>query len=343
MNKLTTFVLLIGLSITSNINGQLPQIEVAENTLKIPAFGEEVFYYGFAEGDQLVFNFEEVKGKELKEVEIIELPSNSKFMDYKTKRVENKTITINKTSIYKFRFTNSAMAGRICKFKIQRIPANESTKNFNTAVLWHTVYDTVKRTVQESYLIKKEYKPVTLIEPSKFYINSGSNATFKGGKSRITLPVFLPKNTVEWYYIFSASRDETAVNNTKSSINLLGQLTSLIDPTKVLNIGADMLTSPPGGNICDVYLLDVNNRTPFEEKTEYRHYPEGTRENISSGVVKVKSALFLNSFLGIKNPDPSYGIHIAIEAVAITLEENWGVKDVVKYDVNSRQEAYLNN
>jgi len=42
--------------------------------------GEEVFYYGFTEDDQLVFHFEEVNGKELKGLEIIELPSSSKFM-----------------------------------------------------------------------------------------------------------------------------------------------------------------------------------------------------------------------------------------------------------------------
>jgi len=60
--------------------GQAP-IDIAESNLKIGGLVEEVFYYGFTEGDQLVFNFEVVNGKELKEVEIIELPSSSKFMD----------------------------------------------------------------------------------------------------------------------------------------------------------------------------------------------------------------------------------------------------------------------
>jgi len=39
-----------------------------------------------SEGDQLVFNFQEVNGKELKEIEIIEFPSTSKFMDYKKQK-----------------------------------------------------------------------------------------------------------------------------------------------------------------------------------------------------------------------------------------------------------------
>ncbi|MBK7561210.1 MAG: hypothetical protein IPI68_06720 [Chitinophagaceae bacterium] len=68
------------------------------------------------------------------------------------------------------------------------------------------------------------------------------NALLQGGKSRITLPVLIPKNTVEWYYTFSANREEEEVSRTKNSINLMGQLTKLIDKTGVLNIGVEMLT-----------------------------------------------------------------------------------------------------
>jgi len=338
--KRTLFVLSVGF-FSSILHAQLQPIDVAENTLKVSGFGEETFYYGFAEGDQLIFNFEEVNGKELKELEIIELPSSSKFMDYKTKKIENKIINITRTGIYKFRFANSAMSGRVCRFKIQRVPTSEAIKNFNCNVYWKTVYDSLKRTVQEKYLVKREYKPVQLLDPSEFYINSGRNALFQGGKSRITLPVILPKNTVEWYYTFSASRNKEEIIRTKQSINLMGQLTKLIDQSGVLNISIEMLTKPPGGDVCDIYLLDVNNRNRFEEKTDFLHYPEGTRENITSGVAKIKSALFLNNYLGIKNPDAGYGIHIAIEAVAIKLEEEWGERDIVKYDISSRKEAYL--
>src|SRR5688572_20833780 len=118
--KLTCTLLL--LSICTLLVAQLSPIAVAENTLKVGRLGEETFYYGFAEGDQMIFSFEEVNGKELKEIEIVELPSSSKFMDYKSSKIQNKTITINRTGIYKFRFANSAISGRICRFKIQRIP-----------------------------------------------------------------------------------------------------------------------------------------------------------------------------------------------------------------------------
>jgi len=342
MQKKFTSILLSFLFYQLSI-AQIKPVDVAENTLKIGRFGEEIFYYGFAEGDKLIFSFEEANGKELKEIEIVELPSSSKFMDYKTKKIENKPINISRTGIYKFRFANSSIGGRICRFKIQRIPATESTINFNSSVSWRTVYDSTKYIVQESYLVKKEYKPVTIIEPSKYYINSGSNATFKGGKSRISLPVNLPTNTVEWYYTYTASRDEDAINKAKNSTNLIGQLTKLVDPSGILNIGVNLLSAAPGANYCDIYLLDYENRHYFEAKVDCKYYLEGTRENITSGTTKITKTIVPNLFIGIRNPDSQHGIHVAFEAVAIVLQEDWGIKDVVKYTVTSRQEAYLNN
>src|SRR5688572_13987869 len=143
---------------------QLKPIDVAENTLKIARFGEEIFYYGFAEGDKMIFSFEEANGKELKEIEIVELPSSSRFTDYKTSSIRNKTITINRTGIYKFRFTNAAIAGRVCRFKIQRVPASDLTKNFNTSVSWKTVYDTTYKTESDIYLNRSDTSIVNLAD-----------------------------------------------------------------------------------------------------------------------------------------------------------------------------------
>ena len=119
--------------------GQQP-IEVAESAVKVGIKAEEVVYYGFAEGDKLIFSFEEANGKEMKEVEIVEMPSTSRFMDVKTSKIENKTITVSRTGIYKFRFANSALLPRVCKYKIQRIPASNATQNFNTTVYEENIW-----------------------------------------------------------------------------------------------------------------------------------------------------------------------------------------------------------
>ena len=89
--KKMTFTILAFLTVMS-VFGQLQPVDVAELTIKVGAMGSEELFYGFAEGDQIVFNFEELKGKELKELEIIELPSSSKFMDYKTTKIVDKKV-----------------------------------------------------------------------------------------------------------------------------------------------------------------------------------------------------------------------------------------------------------
>ncbi len=338
--KKTILTLALILSFLSATFGQIP-IDVAENTLKVSAVSEEVFYYGFAEGDQIIFNFKEVKGKELKEIEIIELPSSSKFMDYKTAKVENKIINVSKTGIYKFRLYNSSLGGRICKFKIQRIPASEATRKFDTNVYKKVLYDTTYTTVKERYLVRKEYKAIDIVPTTEFYINSGSNAALKGGKSRITFPVTLPVNTQEWYYVFSASRQKSDIDKAKNSFNLVGQLTKLIDQTGSLNFGLNMLTVPPGGNVCNVYLLDYENSRLFEEKSPFSYLTSGTRENIKSGITKMTGGAGQTYYIGIKNPDSMYGISVAIDVVAIILEEEWGTRDVRKMNIESREVMFL--
>lgn len=341
--KPTKLLLWVAIGLPSFTIGQLRPVDVAENTVKVKGFSEEIFYYGFAEGDQLLFNFEEEKDKDLKEVEIIELPSTSRYMDYKTSKITNKTLSIRTTGIYKFRFVNSAMSGRVCKFKIQRIPASEATKNFNSSVQWRTAYDSVERKVQERYLVRKEYKPVSIINPEKYYINSGRNALFQGGTSRLSIPIILPSNTVEWYYIFSSYRNEEDVKRTASSINLFSQLTKLVDPSGGSKIAINMLTAPPGGDNCDIYLLDALNRPLFEGKTDFTHYMEGSRENLTSGIINIKATNLRSCFIGIKNPDAGHGIFVTIEAVAIVLEDEWAIREVSNYDITSRKVAYLDN
>ncbi len=136
-------------------NGQqLPPVEVANLTIKLGGLSIEEFYYGFAEGDEILFSFEEERGKKVKEIEIIELPGSSKFMDYRSAKVDQKKIKIYKTGIYCFRFTNSALGKRICRIHIQRIPVSEDLVHFNTDWQWKTKYDTSFVPYTEDSLIR---------------------------------------------------------------------------------------------------------------------------------------------------------------------------------------------
>lgn len=211
-----TLTLLYSL-ITLTLAAQTP-ITLSESTFKMGGLEEKEFYFGFCEGDELIFDFKETNGKELQEIEISEYPATSKYSEFQTSKIENYRLKVSKTGIYKLRLLNSALRKRVCKYKIQRIPSSEETISFNSNVLWKTNNDTIYTAVQEKYLVRSEYKPITIVPIAEYYVNSGSNAMFKGGKSRITFPVNLPNNTIEWYYVFSAAREEEDIKEARSTL-----------------------------------------------------------------------------------------------------------------------------
>lgn len=165
----------------------------------------------------------------------------------------------------------------------------------------------------------KEVRYETIELPvQNFYVNSTSNETWKGGSSKTIYPVSLPENTVEWYYEFTASRDEAEMKLNAKQFSLAAQLTSLMDKTGILKASINMFTAAPGGNNCNVYLIDRSQYNNFLAGEGFKHYPTGTRTNYNSGIVQVRGLSSIRSpMIGIKNPDGYYGIHVSIQVVAI--------------------------
>jgi hypothetical protein len=277
--------------------------------------------YGFAAGDEIIIDFATDNKKGTQQIEVMEYGNKSiVYSNKQFQTLDGIRIRVPRSNVYKFEFATNHLFDRSCKVCIRRIPVADSTKNFNCAVTWKTIYDTTFTVVEEKRKISSKYEPVTLQTPIDFFVNSGSNAAFKGGKSRIALPIMLPANTVSWYYSFAATRNNNTVQATKSTMKLFSELTRLIDQTGTLSFGVNVLTQPPGANYCDIYLLDETNRAPFLNKDEgkWRIFSEGSRENLMSGIVQVRNCCTGNNFyLGIKNPDSGYGIAVMIEIVAI--------------------------
>lgn len=270
-------------------------------------------YYAFEKGDTIVLNFDLGGQKGTNIISVSTFPdkeirySNNNFSDLKEIK-----IPVEDRAIYRFAIATNYAFVRTGHLILKRIPASVSTASFKTAVRKRTKY------------VLKEVQPI-----EKHFINSGSNATFKNGKSRVLIPVALPKNTVRWYYTVYASRNQDEVEKTSREFNLLGQLAKLFDASGVLKFGIDQLTQPPGSDYCDIYLLDGQNATPFEQKIAYQYYREGTRENVKSGLTEITSSQFLSGdwYIGLKNPDSYYGITAAIQIVAVVSEVNLEMED----------------
>ena len=339
MKKIINSMLFVATLCYGSINAQTP-ITVAETNFKLSILGEEFFYFGFAQGDQVMFSFEEQTGKDLKEVEIVELPSNSLYKEFKTNRIQNKILTVPRIGIYQFRFANSVLMQKTCKLKIQRIPANASTQNFNTTVYWRTVYDTTYRTAQQQAQTKESFKTVTLLPPTTYFLEPNN----VGAKPQVAVPISLPNFTAEWYYVYAVTKAKQNAESLKSSLQLASTLRQRIAERGDLSFASDSLPFPTGSGSCRIYLLDQSNQQLFETKGAFRHFKEGTRENAAAGLVKIKTASFPNPYLGIRNPDPLTGIYVAIEAVAIIAPNDIGQPiEHQSVSIKARKEPYLKN
>ena len=325
-------------------NAQLKPIDVAENTVKIGRFGEEIFYYGFAEGDKMIFSFSEANGKELKEIEIVELPSSSRFMDYKTTRIQNKTITINRTGIYKFRFANSAISGRVCRFKIQRIPASDVTMNFNTSVSWKTIYDTTYATESDIYLERSDTSVVNLVDQvpkvsSKNAVNGNSNKTI--------VDFSLPKGTIGWsYYIGVGNEGKQAYDKASNAFLSAGaQAVSRIPGYGVLAAlalnGINYFLATQGrDNVKYWFITDWDNVLLFKNNRPFRQYKQGDVINDAHQMQAPQSG---KVYLGLYNDNIRDAIEVTVKVTAIVVTEVWNTKPVQKMNVTSRQTLAHNN
>ncbi|HSC53107.1 MAG TPA: hypothetical protein VLC98_05805 [Phnomibacter sp.] len=316
-------------------------IDVTENTVKISASGEEVFYYGFAEGDQVIFNLEELNGKELTEVEIAAMPTSSLFMDYKTKKIENKTLKIPETGVYKFRFTNSnILAGRVCKFKIQRIPESDATKKFNSTVYKRTVYDTTYNDVTERFLVKSDTVVSEILnQVAKVHSQTNTN-------SNKTITNFtLPENTIAWsYYIGVDQAGQQAYENaTKQLVSNSEPIASTLigtSPISALALGfTSFLSLMQSGEDIDYYLTDGLNANLFNAGQAFRAYKKGKVINDFSKMQPMNGNL---SFC-FSNDNAVTGVQVILKVSAVQVNGTWDTRQVKKMNIIPRQDLYLKN
>ncbi len=340
MNKLLLTLVIVSQLLTRNLFGQ-QLVDVAESTLKVGGLGEEVFYYGFSEGDQLIFNFEEINRKELKEIEIVELPSSSKFMDYKIKMIQDKKLTISKTGIYKFRFANSALVKRVCKFRIQRIPSNDATKNFNTSVYWRQVYDTVYMTEQEKYLIRADTSIMNLTDQiAKVHSQTNMN----GAKTSFNFT--FPENTVVWSYYIGVNQggqkayEKAAQEFSGKAVPLVAKMPGY-GPLAALALGGvSFLSQLQSGEDIDFFIVDSDNVNLFLTGQPFSYIKKGKVINdFSKMTLPIKGTYHVC----LSNDNAISGVTVSVKITAIQVSQIWGLKAVQKMNILSRQEPYLKN
>ncbi len=324
---------------TEKITAQSP-VTVAESTLKIGIMGEEFFFYGFAEGDQLIFSFEEANGKELKEVEIVELPSSSRFMEYKTKKIENKTLTVTRTGIYKFRFSNSGIAARLCKYKIQRIPASSKTQTFDCNVYVRDGYDTTYTTETEEFLSNAD----TVINNLQDRTTKVLPASAAPG-NKACFNFILPENTVTWSYYLSVDAAgqksyEEAMKKFSASHDYLVAKYQRQTPLLGLALGHEaFLEKTAGGMAIDYWIMEGDNAGLFLNAAQFRYMRKGKANNDFAKMDVRKGSL---NFC-FSNNNPTEPLSVTVKITAVQVNQFIDTRPVKRIHVAPKKQMYLKN
>jgi hypothetical protein len=331
---LTLFIL----SFQSFTVAQIQPIDVAELTLKVGGVSTNELFYGFAEGDQIVFSFEELKGKPLKEIEITELPSNSKFMDFKSTSIIDQKITVYKKSVYKFSFRNTALKGRICKIKIQRIPKSEDLITFNTEWKWETLYDTTyvpytqdslvgydtlhyKEKVKE--LINTEQIEDIVIDKSQkvhSYLNANSSYTYL----RIDLPsnkkeAYREQRIIAWAYWIGVGPEATAAyaKNVQAFGDIAASVASAFGtPLAGLAVGliTDLVMPTRGEDVQYAFMDNHENASAFLAGQTYYRFDHGKGVAAYGKNTKRLQGTF---YIGLHNDNNTLGIDANVKIVVV--------------------------
>ncbi|GAB5526503.1 MAG: hypothetical protein Roseis2KO_43750 [Roseivirga sp.] len=300
-----------------NVATAVSKIPVVDSHSTIPGLTHDqndygaVTYHGFEKGDKihLSFKLENKKGKA--NVTVFSYPGlNVLYSKNGIRQLDEIEITVKDKGIYGIQLTTAAILNRTAHLRVWRTPKSKETADFNTEVR--------QVEIQE---------PVMVIDDQSFIINSDGNATFLGGKSRIVLPVSLPRGTSKWYYRISASRNKAIIEQAKNTSSLFQDLSMLIDQSGLLSGVIGLLTDPPGADVCDIYLLDAANTGAFLNKEGFRHYREAGRLNFAHGNVEVDFVLPGEMYLGIENPANLRKIHLLVNVVAIVSRQELQMVD----------------
>lgn len=313
-------------------------VDVADLTLKIKGKETIELYYGFANGDQIIFNFEEASGKSIKEIEILELPSNSKFMDYKTSKIKNKIIKVNQNSVYRFSIRNSSLRGRVCKIKIERIAATDATVNFNTDWVWKSYNDTVlnpytqdsiigydtlnfKETVQE---LDSTIQSEVLLFDKQQRVHSSSNANSEKAWLSFKLPMnettaLRTTEVVSWAYWVGVG--DEAQKAWKRNVKIVGGIakgvTKIFSPLGALAVGVvSELMVPRLGEDVSYEITNLPNKELFKADLPHLRYDHG-KGVAGYRTFNDKDKRQGTYFVCLQNDNKLMGIDVTVKVIAI--------------------------
>ncbi|MCQ2283530.1 MAG: hypothetical protein MJZ57_01370 [Bacteroidales bacterium] len=338
---------------------------VMESSFKVKAKDTVCYYFSFAAGDQIILDFYESNGLDLKQIEVVELPYVVKYADFKVSSVEDKVIEVPKTAVYAFKFINPTIVGHTCELKIQRKPKSYATAKFNTSWTWKTVYDT-------SYVYQTEdsivgYDSIPIVENVKELVSDEireqmlldnmvevkAKGIVKKDDPRVCLTFTLPANKQEelkteqvlaWAYWVAVGKNANSVwsknkDLTKSAVKQVAKFVGIASPLAALALGVGVdLIIPDDNNVDNVEYAVFNTasyKDQFMSGQTYRAYQRGFGTG-GYGRIDEPKLCQGKKYICLYNDNMHQRIRVSVKASAIVETKTYKVNRYERYDVRPR-------
>lgn len=323
---------------TTTLSYAQSDITLFESEVRVGGLSTEVIYYGFEAGDQVTMTFEDSKGKDMKEVEIFQYPSNSLWMEYKTPNA-NKTITISERGFYGFRFKNSGTSKRYIDVKIVRKPGSSATQSFNSNIDWRTVTDTTYYMVTEQYVTKADTTLIELYNTNVRLERFAQNYPYNK-----VVEATLPENVDAWgYYVGVGNSGNLALDLANYKLAESGD--SLVD--RFFNYNAifatafgkpSFLQDLQGNNDVEFSVIaDATNAELFKTNQAYSQYQTKTGEVIAGKVTTPNSGKI---YIGLVNRHATDAIECVVKLVAVQIVREYATREVEKFKTNTYSKPF---
>lgn len=322
-------------------------ILITESTISLDYDQTEELFFSFAEGDIIEFDFEMVKGSNLKDIEVYELPNNRIFSEFKAEKFSKKQINVRNKNIYKFRFYSSSLTRRVFKIRISRIPSSESTKNFNTNWKWETKKDTIYipystdsitgyRTIKYEEKVRELVKTEN-IEDILFNKSQRVHSYYNQNKSSTYLRVDLPitinselkeEKLIAWaYWIGVGQEAQKAYQENSKSIGKLanGIATAFGTPLAGLAVGTitELIIPKTGEDVYYSFIPDYENAEKFVNGQTYLQFDTGKGvAAYGKNSTRTKGTFYI----GLYNDNQIQGIDVDVKVVAVKEVKTYEIK-----------------
>lgn len=329
------FLLLGWWTITPVIAIPLQPILVSEQEFKIN--GEELFFYAFEQGDQLLFDLTVLKGNSLKEVEISLYQGASRWRVEQTGASLQQQLTVTKRAIYVFRIRSGGP--KKIALKIQRIPPHSSRISFDPYVQWKTVvdtlrprfkleqstvYDTTYQTRYRRVRYKKSQQMTTLLSRTERVVSHTNLQHDNETTIRVALPPLQQNEELEerllgWSYWIGVGQEGLENYNQELKKFLASASVKLMSQNMMagLALGAyAVATNPPqGDNIVYSWWSEHKNERKLEEQG-----------NVTAAFGRLAAGEYTTLFLKLTNDNLINGLNVHLKLVAV-IEQHYYHKE----------------